>query len=465
MTPEALLNLHAGSSAAVRPRIVRTLLVRPAWALALFRAYDAGKIAKTELTSDDAKLALAFNDKALTALVEKHFGKIAAATTGEKRARIDSLNAMLGRNPPGDAALGKVLFAKHCTSCHQLHGEGGKIGPDLTSADRKNRYSLLTQIVDPSAHIRPEFVSHKANMLDGRTMTGIVTAQSAESLTLSFLENNKPEVRVLNRKEIDAVDALSVSLMPDKLLDTLSHDEIRHLFAHVQSEPAKPKKDAKFKIALISGSLEYKSDESLMAFQKLLEEKYPVECVRMFRKTDTDIDGLDKLADCDLAIFYTRRLKPDDKQLSLIKKYADSGKPILGIRTASHGFQNWLDMDKDVYGGNYKNHNPGGPKCEVSLVDKQKDHPILKGVKPYSSAASLYKNTGHAKDVTILLNGAIPKESEPLAWTRERKVNEKNQRIFYTSLGHSDDFAEANFKRLLINAVGWCLNDDKTFSN
>ncbi len=463
-TPRVLLKLHADSTPAVQKRIVRTLLARPAWSLALFEAYDAGKIAKTELTPDDAKLALAFGDKALTALVEKHFGKIAAATPGEKRARIDSLNAMLGRDPPGDAALGKVLFTKHCAACHLLHGEGGKIGPDLTSSERKNRYFLLTQIVDPSAHIRPEFVSHKATMFDGRTLTGIVTAQSAESLTLSFLENDKPEVRVVNRKDVDTIDALAVSLMPDKLLDTLSHDEIRNLFAFVQSEPAKPKKESKFKIALISGSLEYKSDESLIGLQKLLEAKYPVECVRMFRKTDTDIDGLDKLAECDLAIFYTRRLKPDDKQLSLIKKYCDSGKPVLGIRTASHGFQNWLEMDAHVYGGNYKNHNPGGPKCDVTLAEAQKDHPILKGVKAFESSSSLYKNMGHAKDVTILLNGAIPKESEPLAWTRERKIDGKTQRIFYTSLGHSDDFAEEFFRRLLVNAIGWCLKDEKAFA-
>ena len=463
-TAGVLLARYPEASADVKRQSLAALLSRQPWAAELFRAFDTGKFPKMDVTNDHAKLALAFNDKALTALVEKHFGKIAAATPGEKRARIDSLNAMLGRTPPGDAALGKVLFAKQCAACHQLHGEGGKIGPDLTSAERKNRYFLLTQIVDPSAHIRPEFVSHKATMLDGRSMTGIATAQSAESLTLSYLENNKPEVRALNRKEIDTIDALGVSLMPDKLLDTLSHDEICHLFAYIQSEPAKPKKDAKYKIALISGSLEYKSDESLIAFQKMLEEKYAVECVRMFRKTDTDIDGLDKLAECDLAVFYTRRLKPDDKQLSLIKKYCDSGRPILGIRTASHGFQNWLEMDKDVYGGNYKNHNPGGPKCVVSLVEKQKDHPILKGLKPFNSSSSLYKNTGHAPDVTVLLTGAIPKENEPLAWTRERKIDEKTQRIFYTSLGHTDDFAEASFQRLVINAIAWCLNDGKSFA-
>ena len=463
-TPAVLLKLHAESSPAVRARIVRTLLARPAWALALFQAYDAGKLPKDSVGLDDAKLAVAFGDKALTPLVEKHFGKFSAAAPGEKRARIDSLNTMLGREKPGDPAAGKSIFAKNCAACHTLYGEGGKIGPDLSTADRKNRYYLLTHIVDPSAYIRPEFVSHKIDLLDGRTATGVVTAQSAESLTLSFLMNDKPEVRVMPRSEIDKVEPLAVSLMPEKMLDTLRHDEIRNLFAYVQSDPKPGDAKKKFRIALISGSVEYKSDDSLIGFQKLLEEKYPVECVRMFRKSDTDIEGLDKLAECDLAIFFTRRLKPDDKQLTLVKKYVESGKPILGIRTASHGFQNWLEMDKEVYGGNYKNHNPGGPKCEVTLVEKQKDRPILKGVKPYSSASSLYKNTGLADDVTVLLMGAIPKESEPLAWTRERKLGEKTQRIFYTSLGHTDDFAEASFRRLVVNAIGWCVRDEKSFA-
>jgi type 1 glutamine amidotransferase len=313
-------------------------------------------------------------------------------------------------------------------------------------------------------YIRPEFVSHKIDLLDGRTATGVVTAQSAESLTLSFLMNDKPEVRVMPRSEIDKVEPLSVSLMPEKMLDAMSHEEIRNLFAYVQSDPKPGEAKKKLRIALISGALEYKSDESLIGLQKLLEEKYPVECVRMFRKTDADIEGLDKLAECDLAIFFTRRLKPDDKQLALIKKYVESGKPILGIRTASHGFQNWLEMDKDVYGGNYKNHNPGGPKCEVTVVEQQKDHPILKGVKPFASASSLYKNTGVADDATVLLTGSIPKESEPLAWTRERKLGDKAQRVFYTSLGHADDFAEASFRRLIVNAIGWCLRDEKSFA-
>ena len=78
--------------------------------------------------------------------------------------------------------------------------------------------------------------------------------------------------------------------------------------------------------------------------------------MRAFRKTDKDIPGLDELETCDVAVFFTRRLKIDGEQLDRIKKYATSGKPIVAIRTASHGFQNWLDMDKEVFGGDYKGH-------------------------------------------------------------------------------------------------------------
>jgi len=214
----------------------------------------------------------------------------------------------------------------------------------------------------------------------------------------------------------------------------------------------------KYKIALVSGSLEYKSDDSLPILQKYLEENYAVECVRMFRKADDDIPGLDKLKDCDLAIFFTRRLTIDGNQLKMVKDYCASGRPILGIRTASHGFQKWLEMDKDVFGGDYKNHYKAGPKCEVTVNEKSKDNSILKGVKPYTSNASLYRNAKPAEDVTILMYGAIPGNKEPVAWVRERKVNDKAQRVFYTSLGHPDDFQEPSFVKLLTNAVSWCMN-------
>ncbi len=464
-TPAKLLAAYPQCKGNGKQAVLSLLLSRPKWALALFQAHADGKFPKADLTVDHARAAVALNDPELTKLVEKQFGKL-ASTAGEKRARIDALNAMFGREKPGDPAKGKAVFAKSCAACHQLFGEGGKVGPDLTSADRKNRYALLTNIVDPSGYIRPEFVTHVVNTLDGRTYSGVVTEQTAEKITLANYVNNKVETTPVARKDIDKLDASAVSLMPEKLLDVLSETEIRDLVAYVmQDPPVNPDRKGgggkKLKVALISGSVEYKSDDTLPVFQKLLEDKYPVECVRMFRKTDTDIPGLDKLSECDMAIFFTRRLKIDGEQLKAVKAYCESGKPVIGLRTASHGFQNWLEMDKEVFGGNYKNHYGAGPKCETKVTDAGKNHPILKEVKPFASEGSLYKNPDLPKDVTVLLTGTAKENTEPIAWARERKVGEKRQRVFYTSLGHPKDFEEESFTSMLRNAIGWATGDER----
>lgn len=117
-------------------------------------------------------------------------------------------------------------------------------------------------------------------------------------------------------------------------------------------------------------------------------------------------------------------------------------------------------MDRDVFGGDYKNHYKEGPVTEVKLADTGKDHPVLTGVKPFASAGSLYKNSAVAKDVTVLLTGTIPDSTEPVAWVRERKLDGKTQRVFYTSLGHPKDFADANFTRLVANGLLWAAGRD-----
>lgn len=207
---------------------------------------------------------------------------------------------------------------------------------------------------------------------------------------------------------------------------------------------------APLKVCLVSGSVEYKSDETLPILQKHLE-KQGMQCFRAFRKTDSDLPGLENLDKCDVMVLYTRRLTIDGEQLERVKKYCLSGKPIVGIRTASHAFQKWLELDKEVFGGNYKGHFGACLLCKVAIVEKNASHPVLKGVKPFESKGSLYKNQGLASDVTVLLEGSIPESTEPIAWTREYKGG----RIFYTSLGYQADFEDENFIRLLTNAILW----------
>ncbi|MBN1346675.1 MAG: ThuA domain-containing protein [Phycisphaerae bacterium] len=221
-----------------------------------------------------------------------------------------------------------------------------------------------------------------------------------------------------------------------------------------KSSPGKgkaPQAKSPLRVCMLSGSLEYKSDESLSAYKDYLEKRYDVTCALLRRQAKDKLPGLEALHDCDVAIIFTRRMTIDGEDLERVKRYCTSGKPLIGIRTASHGFQNWLALDKEVFGGNYKNHYGSGPKCKIGILSEAKDHPILSGFKPYESEGSLYRNTGLAKDTTVLLDGSIPGHTEPIAWTRPHKGG----RVFYTSLGHPDDFKNESFLRLLTNAIFW----------
>ncbi len=205
------------------------------------------------------------------------------------------------------------------------------------------------------------------------------------------------------------------------------------------------------RVVFIAAEGEYEPDKTLPILQKYLESKLDVVSTRVFAKSKSDLPGLEALDNCDVAVLFTRRIELKGDQLDRLKKYCTAGKPLVGIRTASHAIQTWLDLDKEVLGGNYKNHYTDGPLTDIKFTAAGKDHPILKGVAPYKSRGSLYRNTGLAKDVTILLEGSIPEASEPIAWTRMYRGG----RIFYTSLGHQKDFEEENFLKMMSNAIVW----------
>ncbi len=217
------------------------------------------------------------------------------------------------------------------------------------------------------------------------------------------------------------------------------------------ADPDDAANDPPLRVCLVSGSLEYRSDASLASLQTYLEARYPVRCTRAFRRTDDDLPGLENLATSDAAIFFTRRLTISGEQLQRVKDYCQSGRAIVGVRTASHGFQNWLAMDKEVFGGDYGKHYANDLRTQIELVPEHRSHPILQQFEPFKSRGSLYRNHHIADDTTLLLQGRIPEHVEPLAWTRDHH----QARVFYTSLGHPDDFEIESFRRLLAHALLW----------
>ena len=130
-----------------------------------------------------------------------------------------------------DPRQGRAVFQTACANCHKLFDEGGTIGPDLTGFARADTEALLASIVDPSAVIRKEYLSHVITTKRGVVHTGLIVEQDGGNLTLIDAQNNRTKVR---RDDVETMHPSPTSLMPERLLDALSPPQRRDLFSYLQ---------------------------------------------------------------------------------------------------------------------------------------------------------------------------------------------------------------------------------------
>ena len=210
------------------------------------------------------------------------------------------------------------------------------------------------------------------------------------------------------------------------------------------------------RIVFVIAEDEYKASDTLPLFaREELESKLRWKPRILNSDSKTEISGLEALDDADLLVLYARRRTLPDEQLARFRKYFDSGKPVVALRTSSHAFQNWPEFDDTVLGCNYTGHHGKGAATKVTVVEAAATHPVLRGVSGFDSAGSLYKSSPLSDGATPLLAGAFAdKPPECVAWTNTYKGG----RVFYTSLGHPDDFNDPRFRKLLTNAILWALD-------
>jgi putative membrane-bound dehydrogenase-like protein len=233
---DAVLAAYPRLALSSQARAVELLCSRRAWARRLLAAVDAQEIPTKAVSVDQLKPLADQGDEQIAKLIARHWGRIQSATPLEMQGRITAVQQLLAR-AAGDAGRGREHFEKVCATCHKLHGNGNAVGPDLTGADRKNRDTLTRNIVDPSAVLREEFLTHVAVTTDGRVVSGLLAESTAETITLLDAKNKRT---LINRHDLEELRESAVSLMPEKLLDDLSDGQLRDLFAYLQSDPAGP---------------------------------------------------------------------------------------------------------------------------------------------------------------------------------------------------------------------------------
>lgn len=144
----------------------------------------------------------------------------------------DLTAALEGRSPE----IGAKLFKEAtCAQCHQIKGEGGKVGPELTDVFKRwkgDRQGVLREILDPSHRIEPKYAVQVVLTTDGLPLTGIVTEENKDSISLLINPEAKPTV--IPRAEIEEMVKASKSMMPKALLDRFTKEEVLEILAYLE---------------------------------------------------------------------------------------------------------------------------------------------------------------------------------------------------------------------------------------
>jgi putative heme-binding domain-containing protein len=225
--PERLLEYATKARSPVSAYNV--LASRTPWAEKLLEAVKRGDIAAGSVPAEIVgKLR---GDEKLAVRVDDVFGLRREMDKAAIDSRLAHLTSVL-RAGKGDPFAGYANYGLACASCHKLFGEGGEIGPDLTSYRRDDLDNLLMHIVNPSGEIREGFENVVIETKDGRNLSGFLAERYEDTLVLRGLDG---ENLVVNKSDIVRTRAAGASLMPEGLLDGFDEQELRDLFAYLRS--------------------------------------------------------------------------------------------------------------------------------------------------------------------------------------------------------------------------------------
>ena len=257
-------------------------------------------------------------------------------------------------------------------------------------------------------------------------------------------------------------------------------------------------------IVLVAGDDEYRSEESMPMLAKILSSRHGFKTTVLFPidpstgdvvpNYQTNIPGLEQLASADLAIILIRFRELPDAQAKYLEDYLLAGKPIIGLRTSTHGFAyqknkdskfakwDWMSkvpgweqgFGKRIFGETWINHHgihaKEGTRALVDGVKQSANHPILRGVNDIWGPSDVYGIKSLPADAEVLvygqstagMNDQAPliweKSVMPIAWTKPYQLEGgKPGMAFASTLGASLDFQSADLRRLVLNASFWLL--------
>ena len=237
-------------------------------------------------------------------------------------------------------------------------------------------------------------------------------------------------------------------------------------------EPHRFAADRPRRVAFVVGENEYRTWETLPAFaaRELEWRGFRTSWVTSStNQADHEFRNWEALKDADAIVLSVRRRGAPEGMMRLLREHVAQGKPLISIRTSLHAFElregrlpsgrGWKNLDEEVLGVDYQDHYGVGPAATITTPAAMESHPILRGVpRTFVSNHHLYRIRNPAGSTAVLLEGRLSDGSsqvEPVAWFNTAG----GRRIFATSLGGPEDFADPAFRRLLRNGILWTLDE------
>ncbi|QDU79312.1 Cytochrome c [Polystyrenella longa] len=235
--PSEILSRFTKMPLVDQQKAIGTLTSRPDYALKLLDAMEKEEIERNALSAFYVRQILSHKQENLTKRLEEVWGTI-GQTDEAKQEQIDSLTKLFTADniSNADASHGRLLFKLNCANCHQLFGEGSKVGPELTGSQRRNSEYLIQNMVTPNALVGKDFQMTTFSTTEGRVVSGIIISEENDIITLQ----TPTEKLTLSTEDVEDRKTSSLSLMPEGLLKSLSEQDTLDLVSYLQSENQVP---------------------------------------------------------------------------------------------------------------------------------------------------------------------------------------------------------------------------------
>jgi putative membrane-bound dehydrogenase-like protein len=222
-----ILAAWPGQTPQQRASSMEALLTRPQWTVSFLTAVEEGRIASADV--DPARVALLqkHGDPAIRAAAARLFAGVGLARRQDVVATYQQSLEL-----PGDVDRGRLLFRQACAGCHKLEGFGEAIGADLNAIRDRGTAAVLLHILDPNREVKPQFLNYVIVLDSGRTITGMITAETSTSLTIRKADNTTETVL---RVDIEELQSTGLSFMPEGLEKQIDTAGMADLLSYLNS--------------------------------------------------------------------------------------------------------------------------------------------------------------------------------------------------------------------------------------